>query len=182
MKTPRLLIVGLDAATFDLICPWIAEGKLPNLAALMENGTWGRLASILPPITPPAWTSFMTGKNPGKHGIFHFLGARPGTYKLSYLNAASRRAKTIWRMLSDAGYTVGTMNIPFTYPPTAPKWLPSGMDTPSEKSSFVDPPELHSELVNLLQALPARYSLPRLHDRRPRREQVWPRWKTGYQC
>src|SRR6266478_6259348 len=151
MKKPRLLIVGLDAATFDLICPWIAEGKLPTLAALMKNGAWGRLASILPPITPPAWTSFMTGKNPGKHGIFHFLEARPGTYKLSYLNAASRRAKTIWRMLSDAGYTVGTMNIPLTYPPEHLNGFQiSGMDTPSEESPFVYPPELHSELVNLL--------------------------------
>ena len=138
MKAPRLLIVGLDAATFDLICPWIAEGKLPNLAALMKNGAWGRLASILPPVTPPAWTSFMTGKNPGKHGIFHFLGARPGTYKLSYLNAASRRAKTIWRILSDAGYTVGTMNVPFTCPPEHLNGFQiSGMDTPSEKSPFV---------------------------------------------
>jgi predicted AlkP superfamily phosphohydrolase/phosphomutase len=151
MKTPRLLIVGLDAATFDLICPWIAEGKLPNLAALMKNGAWGRLASILPPITPPAWTSFMTGKNPGKHGIFHFLEARHGTYKLSYLNAASRRAKTIWRMLSDAGYTVGTMNIPFTYPPEHLNGFQiSGMDTPSEKSPFIYPPELRCELLNLL--------------------------------
>jgi len=151
VKTRRLLIVGLDAATFDLICPWIAEGKLPNLAALMKNGAWGRLASILPPITPPAWTSFMTGKNPGKHGIFNFLEARPGTYELSYLNGAARRAKTIWRMLSDAGYTVGTMNIPFTYPPEHLNGFQiSGMDTPSEKSPFIYPPELHSELVNLL--------------------------------
>jgi predicted AlkP superfamily phosphohydrolase/phosphomutase len=151
VKTRRLLIVGLDAATFDLISPWIAEGKLPNLATLMKNGAWGRLASILPPITPPAWTSFMTGKNPGKHGIFNFLEARPGTYELSYLNGASRRAKTIWRMLSDAGYTVGTMNIPFTYPPEHLNGFQiSGMDTPSEKSPFIYPPELHSELVNLL--------------------------------
>jgi len=152
MKTPRLLIVGLDAATFDLIRPWIDKGKLPTLAALMKDGAWGRLASILPPITPPAWTSFMTGKNPGKHGIFHFLEARPGTYELSYLNGASRRAKTIWRMLSDAGYTVGTMNIPFTYPPEHLNGFQvSGMDTPSEKSPFVYPAELHTELVNLLE-------------------------------
>jgi len=173
MKTPRLLIVGLDAATFDLICPWIAEGKLPNLAALMKDGAWGRLASILPPITPPAWTSFMTGKNPGKHGIFHFLGARPGTYKLSYLNAASRRAKTIWRMLSDAGYTVGPMNIPFTYPPEHLNGFQiSGMDTPSEKSPFIYPPELRSELVSLLGRfqLDVRYLGYMSTD--PRREQV----------
>jgi len=173
MKTPRLLIVGLDAATFDLISPWIGEGKLPNLAALMKDGAWGRLASILPPITPPAWTSFMTGKNPGKHGIFHFLGARPGTYKLTYLNAASRRAKTIWRMLSDAGYTVGTMNIPFTYPPEHLNGFQiSGMDTPSEKSPFIYPPELRSELVSLLGRfqLDVRYLGYMSTD--PRREQV----------
>ena len=173
MKTPRLLIVGLDAATFDLISPWIGEGKLPNLAALMKDGAWGRLASILPPITPPAWTSFMTGKNPGKHGIFHFLEARAGTYELTYLNAASRRAKTIWRMLSDAGYTVGTMNIPFTYPPEHLNGFQiSGMDTPSEKSPFIYPPELRSELVSLLGRfqLDVRYLGYMSTD--PRREQV----------
>jgi predicted AlkP superfamily phosphohydrolase/phosphomutase len=151
MKAPRLLIIGLDAATLDLIGPWLAQGKLPTLAALMKNGAWGRLASIVPPITPPAWTSFMTGKNPGKHGIFHFLEARPGTYELSYLNGASRRAKTVWRMLSDAGYSVGTMNIPFTYPPEHLNGFQiSGMDTPSDKSPFVYPAELHAELVDLL--------------------------------
>ena len=66
MKTVKLLIVGLDAATLDLIKPWVAEGKLPNMADLMRAGVSGRLASILPPVTPPAWTSFMTGKNPGE--------------------------------------------------------------------------------------------------------------------
>ncbi len=151
MRKPKVLIVGLDAATFDLIIPWIAEGKLPNLAALMKEGSWGRLASIVLPITPPAWTSFMTGKNPGKHGIFHFLEAQPGSYELRYLNAGSRRAKTIWRMLNDAGFTVGTMNIPFTYPPEHLNGFQiSGMDTPSEKSPFIHPPELRSELVGLL--------------------------------
>ena len=173
MKAPTVLIVGLDAATFDLIRPWAAEGKLPNLAALMNNGVWGQLASILPPITPPAWTSFMTGKNPGKHGIFHFLEAQPGTYALRYLNGGSRRAKTIWRILSDAGYSVGTMNIPFTYPPEQLNGFQiSGMDTPSEKSPFIYPPELRSELVGLLGRfeLDLRYLGYMSTD--PRREQV----------
>ena len=66
------MVIGLDAATWTLIRPWIAEGRLPNLAKLMKAGVSGPLESIRPPITPPAWTSFMTGKNPGKHGIFHF--------------------------------------------------------------------------------------------------------------
>src|SRR2546426_5684380 len=147
MKAPRLLIVGLDAATFDLICPWIAEGKLPNLAALMKDGAWGRLASILPPITPAAWTSFMTGKNPGKHGIFHFVETEHGGYAMNYANATSRRSPTIWKLLNDAGYSVGTMNIPFTYPPEPLDGFQiSGLDTPSESSPFIHPPSLRQEL------------------------------------
>src|SRR6476620_4522062 len=147
MKTVKLLIIGLDAATFDLINPWVAEGKLSNLARLMSAGTSGRLASVVPPITPPAWTSFMTGKNPGKHGVFDFLETEPGTYSLRYLNGNSRRAKTIWRMLNDAGYTVGTMNIPFTYPPEhLDGFLFSSMAAPTENSPFVYPPALRREL------------------------------------
>jgi predicted AlkP superfamily phosphohydrolase/phosphomutase len=151
MKTVKLLIVGLDAATLDLINPWVAEGKLPNIAYLMSAGAAGRLASILPPVTPPAWTSFMTGKNPGKHGIFEFVEMPPGTYSLRYLDAGSRRTKTVWRMLNDAGYTVGTMNIPFTYPPEhLDGFQISGMATPSENSPFIFPPELRSELEGCL--------------------------------
>src|SRR3989454_5339778 len=135
MKAPRLLIVGLDAATFDLICPWIAEGKLPNLAALMKDGAWGRLASILPPITPPAWTSFMTGKNPGKHGIFHFVETERDSYAMNYTNGGSRRSPTVWKLLNAAGFSVGTMNIPFTYPPEALDGFQiSGLHTPSANS------------------------------------------------
>jgi predicted AlkP superfamily phosphohydrolase/phosphomutase len=151
MKTIKLLILGLDAATLDLINPWVAEEKLPNIAHLMSTGASGRLASIVPPVTPPAWTSFMTGKNPGKHGIFEFMEMPPGTYSLRYLDASSRRAKTVWRMLNHAGYTVGTMNIPFTYPPEhLDGFQIAGMATPSEKSPFIHPPELRTELEGCL--------------------------------
>jgi predicted AlkP superfamily phosphohydrolase/phosphomutase len=147
MKTIKLLIIGLDAATLDLINPWVAADELPNITHIMSGGVSGRLASILPPVTPPAWTSFMTGKNPGKHGIFEFMEMPPGTYSLRYLDASSRRAKTVWRMLNEAGYTVGTMNIPFTYPPEhLDGFQISGMATPSESSPFMYPPELRSEL------------------------------------
>src|SRR5213083_447247 len=151
MQKPKVLIVGLDAATFDLIGPWIAERKLPNLEALMKNGAWGRLASILPPITPPAWTSFMTGKNPGKHGVFHFVETERDGYEMNYANGASRRSPTIWKLLNTAGFSVGTMNIPFTYPPeTLNGFQISGLDTPSANSSFVHPPALKRELVDYL--------------------------------
>ena len=137
------MIVGLDAATWDLAKPWIAEGHMPNLARVMSEGTSGKFQSVFPPITPPAWTSFTTGKNPGKHGIFHFMETKPDSYALSYTNATSRRTRTVWKILNEAGITTGTTNIPFTYPPEPLMgYQTSGMDTPSEKSAFVHPPEL----------------------------------------
>ena len=150
-KVPKVVVIGLDAATWTLIRPWMAEGRLPNLTRLMKAGVSDRLESILPPITPPAWTSFMTGKNPGKHGIFHFVETEHGGYAMNYANATSRRSPTLWKLLNDAGYTVGTMNIPFTYPPEKLDGFQiSGMDTPSETSPFIHPPELRDELLKHL--------------------------------
>ena len=124
---------------------------MPNLAKLMKEGVSGTLESILPPITPPAWTSFMTGKNPGKHGIFHFVETEHGGYAMNYANATSRRSPTVWKLLNDAGYSVGTMNIPFTYPPEPLDGFQiSGMDTPSETSPFIHPAALRDELVKHL--------------------------------
>ncbi len=124
---------------------------MPNLAKLMKAGVSGTLESVLPPITPPAWTSFMTGKNPGKHGIFHFVETEHGGYAMNYANATSRRSPTVWKLLNDAGYSVGTMNVPFTYPPEPLHGFQiSGMDTPSENSPFIHPPELHEELLKHL--------------------------------
>src|SRR5437773_4588145 len=150
-KDPKVVIIGLDAATWTLVRPWMSEGCMPNLAKLMKEGVSGTLRSILPPITPPAWTSFMTGKNPGKHGIFHFVETAPDSYAMDYANGGSRRSPTVWRVLNAAGFSVGTMNVPFTYPPEALDGFQiSGLDTPSANSSFVHPPTLKRELVDHL--------------------------------
>lgn len=111
----KLLILGLDGATFDLIRPWVAEGYLPNLGRLMDDGVSGDLASTLPPVTSPAWPSFMTGMNPGKHGVFDFI--RPNAGDFTLVNATSIRAPTVWHIMSEAGLHVGAMNVPVTYPP-----------------------------------------------------------------
>jgi predicted AlkP superfamily phosphohydrolase/phosphomutase len=146
-KRPKVIIIGLDAATWTLIRPWIAEGGMPNLAKLMKTGVSGTLQSVVPPITPPAWTSFMTGKNPGKHGVFHFVETEWNGYAMKYANGSSRRSPTVWKLLNAAGFSVGTMNIPFTYPPEALDGFQiSGLDTPSANSPFVYPPELKREL------------------------------------
>lgn len=150
-KLPKVVVIGLDAATWTVIKPWMAEGGMPNLAKLMQAGVSGPLESVLPPITPAAWTSFMTGKNPGKHGIFNFLETENGGYSMRYSNATSRRSPTVWKLLNDAGFSVGTMNIPFTYPPEKLNGFQiSGMGTPSDDSPFIHPPELREELLRHL--------------------------------
>lgn len=110
-----LLIVGFDGATFDLIRPWAAEGYLPNLARLMTEGVSADLASTLPPVTSPAWPTFMTGVNPGKHGVFDFIQPRGEGFTL--VNSTRIRQPTLWQRLSEHGYRVGVLNVPVTYPP-----------------------------------------------------------------
>ena len=111
----RVLVVGLDGATFDLIRPWAAMGHLPTLAHLMQEGVHGELRSTLPPVTSPAWPSFMTGMNPGKHGVFDFIRSRAGDFDM--VNASHIAAKTLWQLLSEAGRRVGVIAVPVTYPP-----------------------------------------------------------------
>ena len=111
----KLLILGLDGATFDLIRPWADARKLPNLAKLMKNGVQTDLLSTLPPVTSPAWPSFMTGCNPGKHGVFDFIQPAGDSYAL--VNASRIQKPTMWQILSNLGYRVGVLNVPVTYPP-----------------------------------------------------------------
>src|SRR4030067_2872209 len=82
----RVLCIGLDGATFDLIKPWIAEGRLPNLKRLLEEGAHANLNSVIPPLSPQAWSSFMTGVNPGKHGLFGFKYQKKRNYDFQFNN------------------------------------------------------------------------------------------------
>ncbi|MBI5192029.1 MAG: alkaline phosphatase family protein [Nitrospirae bacterium] len=144
---PKIFIIGIDGGTFDLIEPWVNEGLLPNFARLMKEGYWGNLESTMPPITAPAWTSFMTGKNPGKHGLFHFIEPEPGRYEMRYTNALSRRAKTLWAILNEAGLSTGVFNVPMTYPPEKLNgYCISGLDAPEESSRIFYPESLYKEL------------------------------------
>jgi predicted AlkP superfamily phosphohydrolase/phosphomutase len=111
----RILIIGIDGGTFDLVHPWAEAGDLPNLARLMAEGVHGPLESTLPPVTAPAWSTFATGKNPGKHGVFDFILPMGGRYDL--VNATSIHAPTLWQIISQAGRKCGVMNVPVTYPP-----------------------------------------------------------------
>ncbi|MBI4833116.1 MAG: alkaline phosphatase family protein [Candidatus Lindowbacteria bacterium] len=143
----KIFGIGLDGATFDLVDPWIKRGELPVLASLLAQGARGKLKSTVPPMSPQAWSSFVTGKNPGKHGIYDFVQYVPNSYEIYFCNAATRKAKSLWRILSDSGKTVGAINVPMCYPPEPVNgFIISGMEAPGVQSEFTYPPDLYKEM------------------------------------
>ena len=112
----KVLVVGLDGATWSILDDWIEEGELPNLARLREAGRWGNLSSVIPFVSPVAWPSFMTGNQPGRHGIYGFQQCRVGEYEPYIPLGSSVKSPTLWRILSDNGKKVVVMNVQMTYP------------------------------------------------------------------
>jgi predicted AlkP superfamily phosphohydrolase/phosphomutase len=143
-----VFVIGLDGATFDLMLPWIDQGHLPALGGLLQRGAWSPLRSTIPPHTPCAWSSFLTGKNPGKHGLFEFSEQVPNSYDFRFTNASSRQGESLWSILGRAGHRVGVVNVPMTYPPERVNgYLVAGLDTPHRYSPFTYPEQLRRELL-----------------------------------
>jgi predicted AlkP superfamily phosphohydrolase/phosphomutase len=143
----RVFVVAWDGATLDLLLPWCEEGRLPTLRRLLEQGIHGRLSSTYPPLTGPAWASFMTGKSPGNHGVFEFFSRREATYSQTLGGPSSIKGKSLWRLLSEAGMRVGVINVPLTYPPEEVNgFLITGLLTPHDSDDWAYPPELVAEL------------------------------------
>ena len=155
---PRLLVIGLDGATLDLVRPWAAAGRLPVLARLMAAGAWGPLRSTIPAATFPAWTSLVTGVNPGRHGVLDFTERVPGTYRVRFVNGSFRRMPALWTRLSAAGRRVAVLTVPGTYPPEpACGVMVSGFDSPLATAidgSFVHPRALYREIQRAVGRVP----------------------------
>lgn len=173
----RVLLVGLDGATFDVILPLAEAGRLPVLARLMEKGAWGQLRSTLPPLSPVAWSSFLTGKNPGQHGVYGFEELEPGGYDLRPVAATREGHPSLWRLISGHGRCIVALDIPFSYPPEPVNGcLIAGYGAPvGEGSVFTHPASLRDELarrfgecevaVPRMKAAPPRDALFRRWDR-----------------
>jgi predicted AlkP superfamily phosphohydrolase/phosphomutase len=139
-----ILVLALDGATMDVIRPLAAGGQLPNLAAWMKEGRASNLASTTPPVTFPAWSSFMTGLTPAEHGIFDFTQKKPGEYRLRFINSTDRSAPSIFRRVCDAGGNALVLGMPATHPPESlDGLLVCGFDAPvstgTDERSASDP-------------------------------------------
>lgn len=159
-KVNRVVILGLDGMEPSLAERFMAEGKLPNLAGLKKEGTYARLRTTVPSISPVAWSSFMTGSEPSKHNIFDFLSRDPRTY-LPDLSSARignpkrvlslgkyniplskpeirgmRKSVPFWKILGEKGIFSTVLRVPITFPPEKFKGhLLSGMCAPDLKGS-----------------------------------------------
>jgi len=146
----RFLLIGLDGLAPSLAERWMDEGRLPNLARMRDSGAYVRCASVDPPVTYPAWTTCVTGVNPGRHGIFDFTEMTRGAYGVRFVNSTDRRAPALWNILSAAGKRVGVLGVPGTYPPEEVNgFMVSGFDSPVATSvdrSFVYPPDLYASV------------------------------------
>lgn len=146
----RCLVIGLDGADFRVIDPMISRGKLPALSRLAAEGARATLESPPPAATFPTWATFMTGVNPGVHGIFDFTRMVDGEYAVQFVNSTFMRSPSIWRILSDRGRRVVSLGVPGTYPPEPVNGvLVAGFDSPVTTQldgRFVHPRPLHREI------------------------------------
>jgi len=140
----KVAIIGLDGLPFDMLDQLAHSGILPNFRRVFEEGASGVLRSTIPPLSPLAWTSIMTGLNPGKHGIFGFLDRH-----LRPHSSRDLMGKAIWDIASSARRRVICLNVPFTYPPYPVRGLMvAGPPCPSDEVSTY-PRQLSRELSEL---------------------------------
>lgn len=142
----KIVVIGIDGAPWEYINPLLSAGRLPNLARLMEQGSFGVLRSTVPPLSPVAWSSFLTGRRPERHGIFDFWHPEAGG---SFRPALStdRQGSPFWRPLNRAGIGCAVVNIPLTHPPEPLKgFLIAGFDAPATPRQKVYPEGLHAAL------------------------------------
>jgi predicted AlkP superfamily phosphohydrolase/phosphomutase len=146
------LLIGVDGATFTVLDPYIERGITPFLGELVRRGTRAPLRSVMPPLTPPAWTSLVTGKHPGQHGVFDFFQKEePDSIYFQFASSQDVRSATIWSWASDRGRRVISLNFPLMFPPPAVEGcvVPGGMMPWRQLRLGCHPPGLFDRLKAL---------------------------------
>lgn len=143
--TRKVILIGIDGASWSIIAPRIASGQLPAFKRIISRGTVSALESTVPPGSPPAWTSIFTGVNPGIHGITDFMLREKDAFVPCW--SKYRMTKTIWQILSQLGKKCVVINDPVTYPPDPINGIMiTGMMTPSSATDWVYPQKLEHQI------------------------------------
>ncbi len=148
----NVFLIGLDGATFTVLDPLMERGVMPFLRDFIARGVRAPLRTIMPPLTPPAWTSLVTGLRPGRHGVFDFFQKESADSEY-YALATSQdiQAPTIWSLASAAGRRVACLNFPLMFPPPDVNgWVVPGGWMPWRQLRLgCHPPGLFDELKGL---------------------------------
>jgi predicted AlkP superfamily phosphohydrolase/phosphomutase len=149
----KFLVVGWDGAPFSLISELVEAGELPTLERIAEEGYFGPLNTVPYVMSSCAWSTFLTGKNAGKHGVYDFFANEfdEGSYFRQPIDATEREVNELYRILNDHDYSVGMINVPTTYPaPDVGEFFVSGILSPStDDSRFVSPPDFLDDFDGL---------------------------------
>ena len=111
------LVIGLDGADWSLLNPLMEDGAMPTLKAFVDSGVSATLESIRPTNSMSAWTSLMTGVNPGKHGVYDFIRKTDTPFTTTVTNSSVIGFPTIWETLTAAGRSSCVIDMPPLYPP-----------------------------------------------------------------
>jgi predicted AlkP superfamily phosphohydrolase/phosphomutase len=146
----RVAIIGLDSVPPEMMFEKLLD-KLPNIKRMYDSGMHGNLETCHPPITVPAWMVMMTGKNPGKLGIYGFRHRRGFSYADGYIvNSTTVKEDAVWQILSKQGKNSIVLGVPPGYPPKQIEGVDivSCFITPGQDKQFTNPPELREEILS----------------------------------
>lgn len=148
MTYQRVLIIGIDGGTWQIFDHLIKRGIMPCLGKMKTEGCSGILKSTDPPLTPPAWTTLITGVNPDKHKVLDFEEFSFVTGKSGFTNSRSIAVETMWKYLGDRGLPIISLNMPMTYPPPPVNGaMVSGFGCPGMNCNFTWPHSLRKEII-----------------------------------
>jgi predicted AlkP superfamily phosphohydrolase/phosphomutase len=147
----RVIILALDSVCWEVLGPLVQDGTMSALGAFLRKANYGVLESTVPPHTAAAWTTFLTGKDPGKHGIIDFVRFDPAKHKFRFHDSFASQSDSIFTRLSNAGVSCGSIFLPRNYPPFVLKdgYVISGFETPGTHSNFTHPEDIREEILGI---------------------------------
>lgn len=147
----RVIILALDSVCWDVLLPLVADKTMPALGAFLRKAHYGVLESTIPPHTAAAWTTFLTGEDPGRHGVIDFVSFDPVRHQFRFHDSGSHRGANVLTRLSEAGISCGSIFLPCNYPPYPLRdgYVVSGFETPDTGKRFTEPEELRDEVLGV---------------------------------
>jgi predicted AlkP superfamily phosphohydrolase/phosphomutase len=115
-RKKKVVVLGIDGVPCSLLKRFIKKGIMPNLSQLVQEGTLAEMTASIPEVSSTSWTTFMTGVNPGRHGIYGFMELEKDSYKWRFPNFDDIKSETLWAIADKNNKKSIVLNVPSTYP------------------------------------------------------------------